>query len=115
MAELKLFVEHEGETFSAELGTINNVLDGYEAHGIMAWGLGFDFGGSGQATPAFRLNEKGTDPIRSNMLDAFGAYTMSELQGKMAYAIRKDSNMYGPIIGIATVGTHRVVLFSNSK
>ena len=114
MAELKLFVEHEGETFSAEFGTINNVLDGYEAHGIKAWGVGFDFGGSGQSTPAFRCNEQGTDPIRSNVLDAFDAYKMDELQGKNAYAIRRNEK-YGSIVGIATVDTHRVVMFSNSR
>lgn len=114
MAELKLFVEHEGETLSAEFGTISYVLDGPEAHGIPAWGVTFDFGGSGQATPAFRLNADGTHPIRSQVLDAFGAYRMNELQGKNAYAIR-ESGTYGPIIGISTVGTNRVVLFSNSK
>lgn len=114
MAELKLFVEHEGETFSAELGVINYVLDGPEAHGIPAWGVTFDFGGSGQSTPAFRVDAKGTDPIRSNVLDAFDAYKMDELQGKNAYAIRRNG-MYGPICGISTVGSHRVVMFSNSK
>jgi hypothetical protein len=110
MAELKLFVEHEGETFSAELGTISNVLDGYEAHGIRAWGVSFDFGGSGQSTPAFRCNANGTNPVRSEVLDAFDAYTLDELKGKNAYAIRKDGK-YGPIIGISTVSSHRVVLF----
>ena len=114
MAELKLFVEHEGETFSAEFGVINHVLDGREAHGIRAWGLTFDFGGSGQATPAFRCNDEGTDPIRSNVLDAYNAYKMDELQGKNAYAIRRNG-MYGPIVGISTVGSNRVVMFSNSK
>lgn len=115
MAELKLFVEHEGEILSAEFGTINNVLDGYESHGIRAWGLGFDFGGSGQSTPAFRLNLNGTDAVRSNVLDAFGAYRLNELHGQNAYAIRRGENKYGPIIGISTVDTHRIVLFSNSN
>jgi hypothetical protein len=114
MAELKLFVEHEDEIFSAELGVITSVLDGYDIHGIKAWGITFDFGGSGQTTPAFRCSPDGTDPSRSNVLDAFDAYRMEELVGKNAYAIRRNG-MYGYIVGISTVGSHRVVMFSNCK
>lgn len=92
------------EEYSAELGTIDQVLDGLEAHGIPAWSIAikFDTGSSIQSTGTRRSDTVSGRQELNKLLDALCASSIAHLAGTPVYALRRGTdNQYGMIVGIA--------------
>lgn len=88
-------VQINGETYFAELGTIENTFLGIEDHGIFTYMLDLNFAGSGQGFGHRTL--VGTETIKS-ILSVAGASQWEDLKKRRVYALREES--YGLIAGI---------------
>lgn len=108
--------EINGEIYSAEAGVVDRVLDGPEAHNILAWSLYIMFGdSSGQSTSTRRsTTSTGRSEVRA-VLDVFDECRLQDMEGRSILALRKgEDNHYGPIVGVANAqNPNRFYLFNS--
>lgn len=95
-----------------ESGIIESADIFIEDHGLLTWMIYFDFGGAMQGFGGTVLDTFSTKDNRRvgtaagcdlilQLLNLFGVRSISDIKGREAIAIKRDSGYGAPIIGIA--------------
>ena len=117
MSEQTISLKIGNEEFSAEIGVIEQVLDGPEAHGIPAWSIAIKFGGGSsiQSTGTRRSGTASGQREIVKVLDTLDASSLSHLIGTPVYALRRGTeSRFGMIAGIANgYDISRVTIFAS--
>ena len=107
-------------TMHKEIAKIRRAYLGVEDHGILACSIDFDFGGSGQGTGCYCLDEPIHDEdgkfigregtaygmqFVAAVMRAAGVESWDKLEGRTVFALRDSEGWGGKIIGIAPLPT----------
>lgn len=101
----------DGVDYQMELATIGFTRLGRESHGIFTMLLDLDFGGSGQGSGQYNLNDPevfGT--AVQGMLDFFGGY-WENIKGRKVYALKESRN--DTVKGLVSSDLGRWIMFSD--
>jgi hypothetical protein len=105
-----------------EIAKIRRAYLGTEDHGILCCSIDFDFGGSGQGTGGYALDEpvhnddgefverEGTAygmQFVAGVMRAAGVESWDKVQGRTVFALRDSDGWNGKIIGIAPLPTEQ--------
>lgn len=124
----KITVEHDGKSYSGQVGTIRSTRLGYEDHGILTVNLDISFEGGGIGVGGFCLDEPaergnykagrrgtayGLDHI-IRILETVGADRWEALPGKQVIVLYSGSAGWGGMsVGIASTTTDKVLVLKD--
>lgn len=103
-------VNVNGVVYFMELATVNSFDVGFEDHGIFAWNVDFDFGGSHQGTGWRGFGTEGDTarPIKE-VLQVLGVGRLALAKGSRVYTLRQER--YGAIQGLLNIDQTKYLLF----
>lgn len=119
---MDISIEHNGNKYVGEIGTIERTDFGYEGHGILSASISLDFGTGGhQAFGGYALdryddNTNKRVPVAYGLkwlvalMEAVGVRQWESLKGAKVIALRESS--YGSILGVADIFGKNVFIAS---
>lgn len=128
MSNPKITVEHEGVTYSGQIGRIQSTSLGYEDHGILSAMLHFKWDGGGIGVGGFCLDEPkdrdardysrtgtayGLDHIM-RLIETVGVSSWEKLTGKDAIVLFEGQGGLGLMsVGIAGLSNGKVLILKS--
>ena len=108
--------------YHKEIAKIRRAYFGTEDHGILCCNIDFEFGGSGQGTGGYAMDEPVHDDegkfvgregtaygmqFLAAVMAAAGVDSWDKLEGRTVFALRDSDGWGGKIVGIAPLPTER--------
>lgn len=126
MSTMTMQIEHEGNTYSGQVGTVRSTSLGVEDHGIMTAFVFIEWAGGGVGVGGYALDDYdetakrrlggafGMDQIMA-ILDTLGVSEWGKLPGTPAIAVfpAGDPGWGGRSIGLASPTTGRVLILAD--